>query len=263
VSEYAARASYRLSRGPARAVPLLLLHGLGGDAGQLWPYADAARDQLAPDLRGHGATPVTGPDDCFTFAGLTTDLIALLDRLDFPAAVVAGVSMGAGIAARLAVHYSERVRGLVLIRPAWLDRPEPNLDALRLAGHLLRRHGAGGLATFLASAEYRATAEVSPAAAASLAGQFGAPQAAERAGRLIRMPDSVPLDRLADLGRVRVPAVVAGAPADPQHPLAMARAWAAALPGSRLAQTPPRDQDPAGYQATLAGAVAGLLQEAA
>jgi pimeloyl-ACP methyl ester carboxylesterase len=271
---YAAGARYRLARGTAwpgpsagRAgpLPLLLLHGLGGDRAQLWPYGggDARRDRLSPDLRGHGATLVIGPDDCFTFAGLTGDLIALLDRLRFPAAVVAGMSMGAGVAARLAVRHPDRVAGLVLIRPAWLDRPEPNLAPIRRAGELLRRHGpSAGLTHFLASPEYQAVAAVSPAAAASVAGQFRAPHAAERAGRLIRMPQSVPLERLGDLDQVRVPSVVVAAPSDPQHPLFMARAWAAALPGGKLVEAPPRDADPDGYDAALARAVRDLVAAA-
>ena len=50
---------------------------------------------------------------------------ALLDRLRFPPAVVVGMSMGAGVAASLALRQPFRVRGLVLIRPAWLDTGPP------------------------------------------------------------------------------------------------------------------------------------------
>ncbi len=104
-----------------------MLHGLGGDSGQLWPYAggDAARSRLAPDLRAHGATMLVGQRRSFTFGGLTRDLAALLDRLRFPPSVVVGMSMGAGVAAGLALRQPCRVRGLVLIRPAWLDVTPP------------------------------------------------------------------------------------------------------------------------------------------
>src|ERR687889_604426 len=41
--------------------------------------------------------------------------------------------MGAGVALRFALAEPERVRGLVLIRPAWLDRPNPpNLAVFRM-----------------------------------------------------------------------------------------------------------------------------------
>jgi hypothetical protein len=58
---------------------------------------------------------------------------------------------------------------------------------------------------------------------------------------------------------VQVPSVIAAAPADPQHPMAMAEAWAEALPGSRLTLAPSRDQDPDGYHAALARATQDLL----
>ena len=71
------------------------------------PYAggDTARSRLAPDLRAHGATLLVGQRRSFTFGGLTRDLAALLDRLRFPPAVVVGMSMGAGVAARLVAQF--------------------------------------------------------------------------------------------------------------------------------------------------------------
>lgn len=258
--QYADVASYRLARGdPAggrEPAPVLMLHGLGGDSGQLWPEAggDPTRSRLAPDLRAHGATMLVGDRASFTFAGLTEDLTALLDRLRFPPAVVVGLSMGAGVAAALALREPARVRGLVLIRPAWLDAPRPpNLLPLVQAGHFLRRYGTKrGLARFLESRHYARVLEQSPAAAASLAGQFSAPHAAARSVRLTDLPRSVPFGQIADLGRVGVPAVVIGARADPQHPIEIAEIWAAALPSGRLVKAPPRDTDLAGYHACLA-----------
>ena len=276
---YAVAASYRLAPGsplpgegsgpqpPRRPpVPVLMLHGLGGDSGQLWPYAggDAARSRLAPDLRAHGATLLVGQRRNFTFGGLTRDLAALLDRLRFPPAVVVGMSMGAGVAARLALHQPLRVRGLVLIRPAWLDAgPTAHLRPLIQAGRLLRRHGArAGLARFVETAEYARVLQQSPAAAASLVAQFHAPHAVRRSIRLIQLPRSAPLRRVRDLRQIGVPAVVVGAPSDPQHPFEIARIWASALPASRLVAAPARDVDPAGYQACLteaSGQLVGLV----
>ncbi len=265
---YAVAASYRLAPGSPLAgnaprpapqhrapVPVLMLHGLGGDGGQLWPYAggDAARSRLAPDLRAHGATMLVGQRSSVTFGGLTRDLAALLDRLRFPPSVVVGMSMGAGVAAGLALHQPWRVRGLVLIRPAWLDvTPPVNLRPLILAGRLLRRHGArAGLARFVETAQYARVLEQSPAAAASLVAQFHAPHAVRRSIRLLQLPRSTPLRRVGDLRRIRVPTVVVGTPSDPPHPFEIARIWASALPVSRLVTAPARDVDPAGYQACL------------
>jgi pimeloyl-ACP methyl ester carboxylesterase len=276
---YALAASYRLTPGsaldrdapgspppsPGTPVPVLMLHGLGGDSSQLWPYAggDAVRSRLAPDLRAHGATMLVGQRRNFTFGGLTRDLGALLDRLRFPPSVVVGMSMGAGVAAGLALRQPFRVRGLVLIRPAWLDAGPPvNLLPLIQAGRLLRRHGArAGLARFVETADYRRVLEQSPAAAASLVAQFHAPHAVRRSIRLTQLPRSAPLRQVRDLSRISVPAVVVGTPCDPPHPFEIARIWASALPASRLVTAPARDEDPAGYQACLTEACGQLVEQ--
>ena len=187
-------------RGPAARLPVLLLHGLGGDCAQPWAYLDATDGlrRIAPDLRAHGATSYIGPEDAFTFDGLADDVVALLDRLGLTRPVVAvGVSMGAGVTLNLAIRYPERLAALALIRPAWLDRPiPPHLAAYPLMAGLLRAHGAaGGLTRFERSGLYRAVQAESPAAAASLRGQFTAAYATERAVRLDRIPHSTPSSR--------------------------------------------------------------------
>ncbi|MGI8446759.1 MAG: alpha/beta fold hydrolase [Streptosporangiaceae bacterium] len=269
---YSDVASYRLEPGrtapghpaPGRAAPtaVLMLHGLGGDRGQLWPYAggDQARTRLAPDLRAHGATMLVGDPEDFTFAGLTADLTVLLDRLRFPPAVVVGMSMGAGVAVALALREPSRVRGLVLIRPAWLDTaPPPSLLPLMHVGSLLRRYGTeAGLARFTQSAEYARVRQRSAAAAGSLIAQFSAPHAVPRSVRLTHLPCSTPFRRIGDLRQVQVPSLVIGARADPQHPFEMARIWASGLPGSQLVEAPRRDADPAGYLSCLTEASTGF-----
>jgi lipase len=68
---------------------------------------------LVPDLRGRGRSAgLPGP---YGFAAHIADLLALLDRIAAPRIVLAGHSMGAYIAARLAADYPERVSSLVLV----------------------------------------------------------------------------------------------------------------------------------------------------
>ncbi|HEY0718481.1 MAG TPA: alpha/beta fold hydrolase [Streptosporangiaceae bacterium] len=249
--------------GPA---PVLLLHGLGGDSGQLWAYLDGTGGpgRVAPDLRAHGATSYIGPEAAYTFDGLADDVIALLDRLGLTAPVVtAGVSMGAGIALNLALRWPGRVSALVLVRPAWLDRPlPPNLAAYPLIAQLLRTHGAaGGLTRFGHSGVHQAVLAESPSAAASLRGQFTAPGAAGRAVRLDRMPRSAPSPEVTTLRQVRQPALVVGAPRDPVHPLALAQATAAALPEASLRVVKARDEDPPGQLAQIARETARFVQQ--
>ena len=244
--------------------PVLLLHGLGGDCAQPWALLDGGPGlrRIAPDLRAHGATSYIGPDDAFTFDGLADDVVALLDRLGVHRPVVAaGVSMGAGVALNLAVRYPARVAALVLVRPAWLDRPlPPNLAAYPVIAALLRRHGPDeGRARFEASAYFRDVRAESAAGAASLLGQFTAPYAVERAVRLDRMPRSAPVAGADAFDQVRQPALVVGAPRDPVHPLALAEATAGALPAATLRVVTARDQDPPGQLAQIAGETARFI----
>lgn len=208
-----------------------------------------------PAPAGAPAGPPAGPEDAFTFNGLADDVIALLDRLGVTRPVVAvGVSMGAGIALNLAIRWPGRLSALALVRPAWLDRPmPPNLAAYPPIAALLRTCGPGeGLTRFERTAVYQAVHAESPAAAASLRGQFTAPGAVERAVRLDRMPHSAPSPDAAALRQVRQPALVVGAPRDPVHPLAVAEATAAALPEASLRVVMARDEDPPGQLAQIA-----------
>jgi len=102
--------------GPAQAPTVLLLHGITASALSFVPVRRAlspAIRTLTVDLRGRGeSAELPGP------YGMTVhvrDLIAVLDHLEIEQVVVAGHSMGATIAARLAYDHPQRVSALVLI----------------------------------------------------------------------------------------------------------------------------------------------------
>ena len=68
---------------------------------------------LVPDLRGRGRSAgLPGP---YGLAAHIGDVLALLDRIAAPRIVLAGHSMGAYVAARLAADHPERVSSLVLV----------------------------------------------------------------------------------------------------------------------------------------------------
>jgi 3-oxoadipate enol-lactonase len=95
--------------------PLVLLHGLGGDAG-FWdaelPVLSSAFRVIAVDLRGSGASPPSPMDP--TMADLAEDVVELLDALDLGTAHVLGFSMGGNIAEALAARHPDRVGKLIL-----------------------------------------------------------------------------------------------------------------------------------------------------
>jgi pimeloyl-ACP methyl ester carboxylesterase len=186
---------------------LVGLHGLGGDRSQpLGLIEDAIRGRcpvIAPDLRAHGSSRLPEAPELLSFAQLAMDVEAEVGR---PAGgvIVAGISMGAGVALELIARGRLDVRGVVLIRPAWQwHRDPPNLRAYPRIAALLRSHGPGeGKARFRTSEEYGSVAAVSVRAAEALCAQFDAPRAVERAHRLERLPASAP----APSGRLDIPA---------------------------------------------------------
>jgi pimeloyl-ACP methyl ester carboxylesterase len=107
---------------------------------------------LAPDLRGRGLSArLPGP---YGMAAHVADLVAVLDRLAVDRVVLAGHSMGAYIAARLAAEHPDRVASLVLVDgglaiPVPADR-DPDELVQAVVGPALARLGV----TFAAAEDY-------------------------------------------------------------------------------------------------------------
>jgi pimeloyl-ACP methyl ester carboxylesterase len=81
---------------------------------------------LAPDLRGRGRSAQLPTHS--RFDAHVDDLLAVLDQLGVERALVAGHSMGAFVAARLAADHPRRTSGLVLV-DGGLPLPSPSDDA--------------------------------------------------------------------------------------------------------------------------------------
>jgi pimeloyl-ACP methyl ester carboxylesterase len=95
---------------------VLLLHAGGLDHRMWQPLIDRIKGGYvihAPDLRGHGATPL--PPGEFAHA---QDVVGLLDRLKAERAVVVGASFGGRVALQLATLAPERVAALALFASA-------------------------------------------------------------------------------------------------------------------------------------------------
>jgi len=241
---YLDRDGLRLSyRDTGSGSPLVLQHGLGGDAAQPVGVAPPNVRLITLECRGHGESDIGAPRD-LSFATFTQDLRVLLDHLDIERAIVGGISMGAGLALRLAYDQPDSVVGLVLVRPAWSDRPNPpNLAPLLEVARYLRDFGpAEGKRRYQTASKLLAvTHHESLSAAQSLLGQFDRPLASARAPVLERMVADAPLPLSADWSRLRMPALILATRGDPLHPFSMARQLASALPKSRLTEIAGKD----------------------
>ena len=180
-------------------------------------------------LLGVGSAPY-GLDD------MAGDALALLDRLGVDHAHLLGLSLGGMIAQLLALKHPQRVTSLVAAlsgpagRPAELPAP-PVVEALLQPPGVdfeqrvhravaLRKALAGEGAGFDAEdAERRARAQITRA--------YNPAGTMRQAAAVLATPN-----RLAELSRMRVPAMVVHGELDPLVPFASAKAAAEAIPGA-------------------------------
>lgn len=119
VERSAAGLSYLATEG-SRTLPIVLLHGIGSNAGSFAPLMralDAGYRTLAWNAPGYGASQPLGIEwpDASDYA---TALNRLLGQLDIARCILVGHSLGCLIAARFALVSRRRVAALVLISPA-------------------------------------------------------------------------------------------------------------------------------------------------
>lgn len=241
MSTYYERESIRFHyRDEGAGVPFVYQHGLGADVSQPFSVFAAGHRGLrlmALDCRGSGLTHPLGPEDRIGIASFADDVVAFMDHRTIDKAVVGGISMGAAVALNIALRYPNRVRALVVQRPAWLGEPMPdNLRALVQIGELIRAHGAKrGKAVYAASPEYRALERESPDTAASGLAQFDHPRAEETAIKLVRIPNDAPCAGHA-WKSVNVPTLVLACRVDPVHPFAFGETLGREIPGARFVE---------------------------
>src|SRR6202035_2436927 len=106
---------------PASARPVILLHGLLLTQEMHRPLAEdlAARGNRAitMDLLGHGQSDRPRDMWRYSMAKSAEQVVALMDHLQIPEAVVMGTSLGANVALEIAAHNPQRLRGMVIEMP--------------------------------------------------------------------------------------------------------------------------------------------------
>ncbi|KPF44022.1 alpha/beta fold hydrolase [Rhizobium sp. AAP43] len=100
--------------------PILLIHGFASSASVNWVYTgwlrtlgDAGFRVIGIDNRGHGESDKPHDPEAYHPSDMASDSAALLTHLGIADAHVMGYSMGARIAAFLAIEHPDRVRSLV------------------------------------------------------------------------------------------------------------------------------------------------------
>src|SRR5882757_7917251 len=92
--------------------PVVLLHGLTATHRYVVmgsrSLERSGHDVLAYDARGHGASDPAPSPEAYAYADLAADLVDVLDEAGLERAVLAGASMGAHTAVRVALEHPER-----------------------------------------------------------------------------------------------------------------------------------------------------------
>lgn len=109
--------------GPRDAPVLVLLHGSNADLHTWQAWTDRLKSDyrvIRFDQRGHGLTG-PAPDGDYAAAAFVADVDAVADALKLDRFVLAGNSMGGGIAMAYAMAHPDRLRGLVLVDAGGAD----------------------------------------------------------------------------------------------------------------------------------------------
>jgi len=243
---------------------LVFCHGLTSDASVVKALLGVVPGYrlLVWDCRGHGRTFPIGPTSELRFATLASDLQALVAHLGIRRAIVGGVSMGAAIATRFAIERPELVKGLVLVRPAWLTESSPeSLRLFEMVGAFLDEFGtAEGRRRFAELSLYKIVSEIDPGFTLLLMDLFDRPQMYERREVLRQIPKSCPVRDWREVAPLMMPSLVIGNEPDYVHPLSYAREWARRLPKGQFVQVCAKSEDEVRYGREVQCALSSFLQ---
>jgi pimeloyl-ACP methyl ester carboxylesterase len=242
-------------------MPVLWQHGLGAtqaQAAEVFPESPRFR-RITMECRGHADSELGAPE-ALSIQQFADDAMGLLDHLCVKRAVAGGISLGAAIALRLAVHYPERISEQIIARPAWVSESAP--EQLRIysdVAELLAQYGpVQGLERLQASDRYRRVMSASPDNAASMR-SFFAREPVSTVALLSRIPAQGPGVTREQISRLALPTLVIANEGDFVHSIETATAVAGLIPGAKLTIIPSKNANRDAYVAAFKTALHDFL----
>jgi pimeloyl-ACP methyl ester carboxylesterase len=253
--------------------PVVLLHGLTATRRYVVMGSRAlergGHRVIAYDARGHGRSTGAGGPAGYEYAALAADLAAVMDDRQIDRAVLAGASMGAHTALRLALGAPGRVAGLVAITPAYDEATFGDPAVLAAWDALSAGLREGGIDGFVDAYDLEAVPErwrdtVATVLRQRLAGHEHPDAVADA---LQGVPRSRPFRAIRDLlvlgaTGMEVAVVADRDEADPTHPLATGEAYAAAIDGAELIVEEPGASPVAWQGGQLSKVIAAVAERA-
>lgn len=222
--------------------PIVLLHGLTATRRYVVMGSRAlersAHRVLGYDARGHGRSSPAPDSDAYGYERLAADLEEVLDARGIVRAILAGASMGAHTAVRLALRRPDRVAALGLITPSFDPSQARTSEAFARWDALARGLREGGVEGFVQAYDLSAVPERWRETVEKVLRQrltaHEHPEAVADALEVV--PRSRPFDDMRELAGLAMPTTVVASrdEADPGHPLAVGERYAQAIPGARL-----------------------------
>jgi pimeloyl-ACP methyl ester carboxylesterase len=250
-------------------VPVVLLHGLTATRRYVVMGSRALERSghrvVAYDARGHGAS--TGPEDpdAYDYDDLVEDLRAVMDDRGIDRAVLAGASMGAHTAVRMALDAPERVAGLVIATPAF-DPEEDREAGLARWDALSEGLRDGGVDGFVeAYGDPQVPEQWKETVEKVLRQRLSAHEHPDAvADALHAVPRSRPFESWDEVAVIAVPTIVVASrdEADPGHPYAVGERYAEAIPGAELRSEEPGSSPLAWQGGQLSKVISELAERA-
>ena len=244
--------------------PVLWQHGLGAPLGQ--PAAVFPKDcglmRVTLACRGHESSELGDPAK-LSITTFADDCLALLDHLGIERAVAGGISLGAGLALRLAALHPGRLSKLVVARPAWVDRPSLETQSIYLeVAEAIRTFGLeAGRMHLQALAAFQALRAASPDNAASALSYFSRPRPETTVALLSAIAAGHPGLSASEISAIRTPTLVIANGEDIVHPLNYAQSLSRLLPHARLEIITSKTMDPLAYEQEFRSALFHFLAE--
>ena len=223
---------------------VLVLHDLGGSSHQLIPLLPPLPDIWAPDLTGHGASPMPeDPDELSLYRIAQAVAEALPEQTSDSPLTIIGLGLGAAVGLRIVLSRLHDIDRFVAIRPSFGPRSLPeNLTVYPVMAELLGSHPRDAVQRFETSGVFNDIRRASRAAAAEILQLMHAPDAAERRARFSEIP-MYPAYREDEFTGLDVASMVIADPNDAVHPLWLANDWQRLL-GAAMRVTPDRGRHP-------------------
>jgi pimeloyl-ACP methyl ester carboxylesterase len=238
--------------GPEDAPAVLLLHGLSATRRYVVHGSTGLEREgyrvVAYDSRGHGASSPAPDPTAYGYATLARDAVRVLDDRGIARAALVGMSMGAAVAAAVALAHPARATALIAITPAHLGAPtRAPARWAQLADGLERGGPEGFVAAYGDPGVPAGSLDLIHTVMRQRLSRHEHPGAVAQALRATTADAA--FNGEAALAGIRCPTLVIASRdrLDPEHPLRIAQRWAHLIPGAEFV-VEDEDQSPLAWR---------------